>query len=277
VHYLTTSKGKIQDTEDFRGFLWDPKKQQIDASCFEGISHIVNLAGANIASRWTASYKKQIQKSRTDSLMTLRKGLESLDTHQVEYLLSASAIGVYPSSLTELYTEQTPISAEGFLAETVELWEEAAREFKGLDIPMGIFRIGLVLSKDGGALPELVKPIRLGAGAPLGNGGQWQSWIHIEDLARMMVFGLEECLEGVYNAVGPNPVTNQKLTQEVARILKKPLWLPKVPAWVLSAVLGEMSQLLTASQRVSAEKIAMEGFVFNYTNVHQALEEILKG
>ncbi len=275
VHYLTTSKNKIQHSEDYRGFFWDPSNNEMDTACFEGVQGIVNLAGATIARRWTSSYKKEIQQSRTSSLATLKRGLNAVGDHQVAYLLSASATGIYPDSLTEFYTEQTQTTPTGFLAETVELWEAAAREFTSMGIPTGILRIGLVLSANGGALPEIAKPVRLGVGAPLGSGRQWQSWIHIEDLARMMVFALEERLEGVYNAVGPNPVTNQKLTQEIARILQKPLWLPKIPSWALSAILGEMSQLLTTGQRVSSEKIAMEGFAFTYTNVHQALEEIL--
>lgn len=275
VHYLTTSKNKIQHSEDYRGFFWDPSNKEIDTACFEGVQGIINLAGATIAKRWTPAYKKEIQQSRTGSLATLKRGLKAVGDHQVAYLLSASATGIYPDSLTEFYTEQTQTTPTGFLAETVALWEAAAREFTPMGIPTGILRIGLVLSANGGALPEIAKPVRLGVGAPLGSGRQWQSWIHIEDLARMMVFALEERLEGVYNAVGPNPVTNKKLTQEIARILQKPLWLPNIPSWALSTILGEMSQLLTAGQRVSSEKIAMEGFAFTYTNVHQALEEIL--
>ncbi len=275
VHYLTTSREKIRTEPDFQGFFWNPSSNEIDPDCFEGIQAIVNLAGATIARRWTPSYKRQIRDSRTDSLTTLTNGLKALDSHQVAYALSASAIGIYPDSLTELYTEQSVVSPSGFLAETVQLWESAAHGFDALDIPLGIFRIGLVLSAEGGALPEIARPVRLGLGAPLGSGQQWQSWIHVGDLARMIVFAIEERLEGLYNAVGPNPVTNQKLTQEIARILGKPLWLPKVPKWVLSAVLGEMSQLLTQGQRVSSEKIAMEGFQFTYKNIHQALEDLL--
>lgn len=275
VHYLTTSRDKIRDEADYKGFFWDPSQDQIDLTCFKGVQLIINLAGATIATRWTDSNKKKIQDSRTNSLATLKNGLAALDSHQVEYLLSASAIGIYPDSLTDLYTEQTPVATTGFLSETVALWESAAREFDALEIPLGIMRIGLVLAEKGGALPEIVKPVRMGVGAPLGSGQQWQSWIHLHDLAKMFVFALDERLEGIYNAVGPNPVTNQKLTQEIARILNKPLWLPKVPAWILSMVLGEMSELLTASQRVSCEKIAMEGFQFKYKNVHQALEDLL--
>ena len=275
VHFLTTRKEKIRDEVDYRGFYWDPAQNQIDRGCFEGVSVIVNLAGATIAKRWTSSYRKEIQKSRTDSLQTLKTGLSALDSHKVEYLLSASAIGIYPSSLTEFYTEDNRTVDPGFLGETVVKWERAAEEFSALGIPQGILRIGLVLAGQGGALHEIARPVRLGVGSPLGSGQQWQSWIHLEDLARMMRFCLEERLEGVYNAVAPNPVTNQKLTREVATVLERPLWLPKVPAWILRLVLGEMSRLLLASQRVSSEKIEAEGFVFDYKNVHRALADLL--
>lgn len=275
IHYLTTRKGKIRDDVDYRGFHWDPAQNQIDTACFEGVSVIVNLAGATIAKRWTPSYREKIQQSRTDSLQTLGNALSGLQTHQVEYLLSASAIGIYPSSLTEFYTEDHNAVDPGFLGETVVKWEQAAREFTRIGIPQGILRIGLVLAGQGGALPQIARPVRLGVGAPLGSGQQWQSWIHLSDLARMIRFCLEERLEGVYNAVAPNPVTNQKLTREVAAVLGRPLWLPKVPAWALRLVLGKMSRLLLASQRVSSEKIETEGFGFEYKNVHRALSELL--
>ena len=275
VHYLTTRKDKIRDEVDYKGFYWDPSKNHVDQRCFEGVSAIVNLAGATIASRWTPSYRNEIQQSRTDSLQTLKAGLSGLDSHQVEYLLSASAIGIYPSSLTELYTEESTAVDPGFLGQTVVKWEEAAKEFSAMGIPQGIVRIGLVLAGQGGALPEIARPVRMGVGAPLGSGQQWLSWIHLRDLAGMMRFCLEEHLEGVYNAVAPNPVTNQKLTREVATVLKRPLWLPKVPAWALRLVLGKMSQLLLASQRVSSEKIEAEGFDFEYKNVHRALADLL--
>lgn len=275
IHYLTTRKEKIRDEVDYRGFYWNPAENQIDTDCFTGVSAIVNLAGATIAKRWTPSYREKIQQSRTDSLQTLKTALEGLEGHQVEYLLSASAIGIYPSSLTEFYTEDQSAVDPGFLGETVVKWERAAREFTQIGIPQGILRIGLVLAGHGGALPEIARPVRLGVGAPLGSGQQWQSWIHLSDLARMMRFCLEERLEGVYNAVAPNPVTNQKLTREVASVLGRPLWLPKVPAWALRLVLGKMSQLLLASQRVSSEKIEAEGFGFEYKNVHRALTHLL--
>lgn len=275
VHYLTTRKEKIREEVDFRGFYWNPKENRIDKECFRGVSVIVNLAGANIAKRWTSSYREKIQQSRTNSLHTLRKGLSEMESHEVEYLLSASAVGIYPSSLTELYSEDNNAVDPGFLGETVVKWERAAREFSALGIPQGILRIGLVLAGQGGALPEIMRPVRLGVGAPLGSGKQWQSWIHLRDLARMMRFCLEEHLEGIYNAVAPNPVTNQKLTREVASVLGRPLWLPKVPSWALKMVLGQMSQILLGSQRVSSEKIEALGFDFEFKNVQRAIADLI--
>lgn len=276
VHYLTTRKSQIRSEPDFRGFYWDPARNIIDPECFSGVSSIVNLAGASIARRWTTANKKVIQESRTDSLRTLKSGLASLDSHSVSYMLSASAIGIYADSLTQYHTEASQQFNPGFLGDTVRMWEAAAREFGQLGIPQGLFRVGLVLAGQGGALPRIVQPVRLGVGAPLGSGEQWQSWIHLEDLARMFRFALEERLEGVYNAVAPNPVTNQKLTREIASILQKPLWLPNVPSWALRLAFGEMARLLLASQRVSSEKIEMEGFGFRFKNVHTALEDLLK-
>lgn len=275
IHYLTTRKEKISQEEDYRGFFWNPSLNEIDPACFEGVTAIVNLAGCSIAKKWTPAYKKKIQDSRTDSLRTLKTCLSNLESHSVQYLLSASATGIYPDSYTEYYTETCAEAAEEFLGKTVIKWEKAAREFGELGIPHGILRIGLVLAGHDGALPEMVRPVKWGVGAPVGTGEQWQSWIHLKDLVRILRFLLEERLTGVYNAVAPNPVTNKKLTREIASVLGKPLWMPNLPAFGLKLLLGEMAQLPLASQRVSSEKIESEGFNFHFTNIRHALEDLL--
>lgn len=274
VHYLSTSPGKLVSEPGYRGFLWDPASGTLDPACFKGVKLIVNLAGSPIARPWTARHKNEIRNSRVESLRCLHKALQSVESHQVKYLVSASAIGLYPSSFTEFYDETAP-PGSGFLAETVQQWEEAANAFRSLGITLGVLRIGLVLARGGGALPALARPIRLGLGAPLGSGQQWQSWIHLDDLVALFRFAMENRLEGVYNAVAPNPVTNRKLTWEVAAVMDKPLWLPRVPAWALKLLLGERSRLLLDSQRVSAEKVQMEGFAFSFPNLRPALEDLL--
>ncbi|MHA7830120.1 MAG: TIGR01777 family oxidoreductase [Flagellimonas sp.] len=274
VNYLTTSKDKIESTEDFQGFYWDPTKGEIDLKCFENVQAIINLAGASIAKRWTPQHKKKVLSSRTNSLQTLRKGLEQSDNTEVECMVSASAIGIYPDSISDYFEENTSKVDDGFLGEVVSKWEAEAETFEEIGVDVAKIRIGLVLSKDGGALPKMAMPVKNFVGAPIGSGEQWQSWIHIEDLAQMFAFAVENNLRGIYNGVAPNPVTNNKLTKELANTLEKPLWLPNVPAFLLKAILGEMSTLLLASQRVSSKKIEEEGFSFQYVNVCQALQNI---
>ena len=189
-------------------------------------------------------------------------------------MISASAIGIYPSSLTEYYTENTEVSDTGFLGQVVNSWEKEARKFKTLGMQTALLRIGLVLSEQGGALPQIVKPIKNYVGAALGSGEQWQSWIHIEDLAQMFLFIAQKELDGVFNAVAPNPVTNKRLTKEAAKVFKRPLWLPNVPQIVMNLILGEMATILFASQRVSSQKIEKYGFNFQYQNICRALEDL---
>ncbi len=275
VHYLTTRPEKIREEPGYRGFLWDPSQRTLDPRSFEGVQAVINLAGASISQPWTASNKRKIQESRTDSLGTLLEHLKTLGKGQVEYLVSASAIGIYAHSYTDYHMESSPHTGDGFLAKTVRKWEDAARAIEVFEIPCGILRLGLVLSADGGALPQIARPVRLYAGAPLGSGRQWQSWIHLEDAAAMFLFAIDQQLGGVYNAVAPNPVTNTKLTRQVAEVLDKPIWLPRVPAAVLKLLMGERAELVLGSQRVCADKIKMEGFTYTFANLRPALEDLL--
>lgn len=274
VHYLTTSKSKLKHTENYRGFYWSPSKDEIDISCFEGVTAIINLAGSSIATRWSMRNKKQILKSRVNSLATLFKGLQKVDDSHVNSFVSASAIGIYPNSTTNYYTEEETEIDSSFLGEVVHAWEQGVDAFKAFNFAIAKIRIGLVLSEDGGALPKLKKPIENYVGAAFGNGKQWQSWIHVKDLARMFLFVSKNNLEGVYNGVGPNPVSNTKLVSEIAKALQMPLFLPNIPKIVMRLILGEMAYLLFVSQRVSSKKIEEEGFVFFYPNVCLALDEI---
>ena len=137
-------------------------------------------------------------------------------------------------------------------------------------------RIGIVLSEDGGALPQIMKPVKYNLGAPLGSGKQWQSWIHIHDLARMFLYIISNGLTGVYNGVAPNPATNEELTNEVAHVLDKKLWLPKVPGLALKVAMGEMSSVVLGSQLVSSTKIQDAGFDFEFVNLRPALNDLLK-
>lgn len=280
VNYLTTSKDKIVTKPDYHGFYWNPGSGEIDDNCFEGVTAVINLAGASISKRWTTDYKKIILSSRVNTLKTLYKALKRQKTlHRKNYdgiasFISASAIGVYPNSLSKYYTEDETKIDDSFLGDVVELWEKETDTFKAFNFSVAKIRIGLVMSADGGALPEMAKPIKNYVGAAFGSGQQWQSWIHISDLARIFLYTAENVLSGIYNGVGPNPVTNMKLVKEIAKVVDKPLLLPNIPKFVMQAVLGEMAYILFASQRVSCKKIEEEGFNFSYPNVCLALEHI---
>ncbi|WP_297792332.1 TIGR01777 family oxidoreductase, partial [uncultured Eudoraea sp.] len=210
VNYLTTDKAKIKNASDYRGFYWEPNANKIDTNCFDGVNAIINLAGSSIGKRWTKTYKKQIISSRINSLRTLHSALEKLNLKEKISIISASAIGIYPDSLSNFYTENETKIDQSFLGEVTEIWEKEIDKFQELNCTITKIRIGLVLSSKGGALPNMAKSVRMYLGSSFGSGKQWQSWIHVHDLARMFLFAIENNLSGVYNGVAPNPVTNSK-------------------------------------------------------------------
>jgi len=274
VHYLTTSKSKLSSEDNYKGFYWNPKENQIDHKCFEGVTTIINMVGASISKRWTRSYKKEILESRTKTAQLLQNTIKA-HSYTIEHVVSASAIGIYPTSLTNYYEETEVKVSDTFLGKVVEQWEAAVDGFEPLGCKVAKIRIGLVLAEDGGALPELVKPIKLGAGAAFGNGKQWQSWIHVQDLASLFVFAVKHNLKGIFNGVASNPVSNEDLTKLAASVLDRPLILPNIPKFSMKLALGEMHILLFESQRVSSQKIETEGFDFKFVNIRPALEDLL--
>ncbi len=269
VHYLTTNKNKIKTTSILKGFYWNPKNQEVDTNCINGIEAIINLAGASVSKRWTSIHKKEIEDSRIDSVRLLHK-LLSENEHQVQYFTSASAMGIYPSSYTNEYVESFDKINLTFLGNVVHQWEKEIDKIQDLDIDVSKLRIGIVLSNQ-----EMIKPIKLGLGAAIGNGQQQQSWIHIEDLTEMFLYAIEKKLSGTYNAVSSNPTTNMEMTKAIARRLKKPLWLPNIPSFVMKLILGEMSAIVLESQNLKNTKILNQGFTFKYDNLEKALDNCL--
>lgn len=274
VHYLTTSKSKLATESNYKGFFWNPNNNEIDHSCFDGVSTIINLVGASISKRWTKSYKKEILESRTKTAQLLQDTIR-LYNYNIKHVVSASAIGIYPSSFTNYYDEAYDQNSDSFLGTVVAQWEDAIDGFKELGCKVAKIRIGLVLARQGGALPEIIKPIKFGAGAAFGNGKQWQSWIHVTDLANIFLHVVAHKLEGVYNGVAPNAVTNSELTKTVAKVLHRPLIMPNIPKPLMKLILGEMHMLLFESQRVNSDKIKAKGFYFKYANLKPALIDIL--
>jgi len=273
IHYLTTSKTNIKNKSNYKGYYWNPQEGKIDERCIQEVNAIIHLAGANIAKRWTNSYKQEIIESRTLSSELLFNFLKKTP-NQVKQIVSASGTAVYPESFTKLYDETTSDSEDSFLSNVVKKWEESVDTFNLLGIKVCKLRTGIVLSEKGGALPEMVKPIKMGVGAVMGSGKQVQSWIHINDIVSMYNFAVENQLEGVFNAVSPNPVNNKELTKAIAKTLKKPLWLPNIPEFVMKLILGEMAYLLFSSKNLSSKKITDTGFKFKFPEIAKAIDDL---
>jgi uncharacterized protein (TIGR01777 family) len=271
VAHLGRSKGK---NTAIKTYLWDIEKQQIDAHCLDGVDVIVHLAGAGIAdSKWTNERKKTIIESRTESIKLVYNLLKK-HPNQVKTIVSASASGYYSDRGDEWMLE-TNTPKTDFLGHCSLLWEQAVDEALTLGLRVVKFRTGVILDKNSGALPKMAAPVKLGFGSPLGSGKQYLSWIHIDDVVAMYLKGIEdENLIGVYNMSTPNPITNTTLTIELARKLKKPLWLPKVPAFILKIIFGEMSIVVLGSTRMDVKKILATGFQFKYPDINSALQEI---
>ncbi|MGZ3776132.1 MAG: TIGR01777 family oxidoreductase [Mucilaginibacter sp.] len=271
VSHLGRKPGK--DTR-VKTFLWDVIKGKIDEQCIDDADVIIHLAGAGIADKkWTEDRKKQIINSRVASLRLIYNLIQKRP-NKVNSVISAAAIGYYGDRGDELLTEESP-PGKGFMPECCVAWEEAADEGKALGLRVVKLRTGVVLDKLGGALPQMAMPVKLYAGAALGNGRQWVPWIHWQDAVDIYLAAIENInLTDVYNMVAPAPVTNKQLMKAIAQQLDRPLWFFGVPRLVFKMLMGEMSIIVLGSTRVSAKKIQDEGFVFKYRELTGALEQI---
>ena len=270
VNHLSRSKNPVFGVKTF---YWDISKGEIDDMCIEGADTIIHLAGEGVADkRWTDKQKKAITESRADSIRLVYDLLKR-KKHHVKSIISASGISYYGDSGDQLMSENN-MPGGGFLANCCVEWEAAVDLGKSLGLQITKFRTGVVLDK-GGALEKMAAPVKWYIGSPLGSGRQWVPWIHIQDVVDMYLFAIEKGnVEGVYNMVAPNPVTNTQLTKAIAKQLNRPLWLPNVPAFVLKIILGEMSTIVLGGTKVSAQKIEDAGFRFKYLDVEGALNEI---
>ena len=258
-------------------FQWNVSKQEIEKAAIEQTDTIIHLAGAGIADkRWTDKQKKEILDSRVKSTQLLYEALRQ-GKHNVKTFVAASAIGIYGFARSDIVFNEDSKPADDFLADVVRQWEAAVDKIEALGIRVVKIRIGILLSDRGGALKEMMQPIKWGVGSPLGNGKQYLSWIHIDDVCRIFIKAIEdEEMRGAYNAVSPSPTTNKELTVAIARVLRKPLWLPNVPSFVLKMLLGEMADLVLKGCQVSAAKIQKEGYQFLFTDLAVALNDLLR-
>lgn len=251
-----------------------PPGKPVDPKIFAGIDTIFHLAGESVfKGRWDANKKKRIRDSRVEGTRAIVKALEQLD-HPPQTLISSSAIGYYGTRGDERLTESsTP--GNDFLAEVCLDWEEEARKAEKHGIRVVLIRTGVVLGKDGGALEQMLTPFKLGIGGKLGDGNQYMSWIHINDLVGIMLHAASNTsMQGPFNGVSPQPVTNKEFTHILAKTLHRPAILP-VPGPALHIVLGEFAKVLLGSQRVIPEKTMQSGYSYIFPDLSAALNDIL--
>jgi uncharacterized protein (TIGR01777 family) len=254
---------------------WDVKNKTIDIAALQEADHIIHLAGAGVMEKkWSEDYKREIVSSRVDGARLIVDSLKK-NANKVQTVISASAVGWYRAG-ENIHTEEEPPD-DSFLGETCRLWEESITPVAQLNKRLVKFRIGIVLSKEGGALKEFIQPFRFGIAAILGSGKQMISWIHIDDLCRLFLFAIENNgLNGVYNAVAPEPVNNKTLTLTLAK-KRNLFYIPfHVPIFILKIMLGERSIEILKSATVSSKKIVDAGFKFEFGQIEKALEDLLK-
>ena len=277
IHYLTTQKSKLNSIQGAKGFYWNPKEGILDQACFSNVDAILLLAGATISKPWTRSYKEEIYSSRIDATRIVFHSLKELkDQHQVKQIVSASAIGIYPSDFERTVTESEIVSADSFMSKVVIDWEKEVDAFKSLGIKTSKLRIGLVLALDGGVVGTLKVPILFGLSAAFGNGKQGQSWIHLMDVVGLFLHAIKNQWDGVYNAVAPNPVSQSQFISSLAKALNRPHFFPAIPQFLLKTLIGEMSSLVLDSHYISPRKVIDQGYTFQFDQIDRALEDIVK-
>ncbi len=254
-------------------YKWNPETGEIPEQAFEDVGAVINLSGENIASgRWSSKRKAAIESSRVLSVQNLVSAMKNLD-RKPQVFISASAIGFY-GDRGEDELDEKALPGSDFLSKTCQNWEKEIFKAESLGIRTVALRIGMVVGYDGGALKKMLPPFQMGVGGKLGDGKNWMSWIHIEDLTEMFIYALNvKSLSGPVNAVSPTPETNKRFTKIFGKVLKRPT-IFSVPAVILKIAIGELSSLLLSSQKVTAKKIIQSGFSFKFSDLENALGEV---
>ncbi len=268
-----TPDGKYFDNIHVRHIQWDGFSQGTWAQECEGADVVINLSGAPIAdSRWTEKRKQELIDSRVESNRTLLKAISSWK-NKPHTFITASGIGIYGDRGGEVVDESsTP--GEGFLPQLCQMWESEAMKAEAFGLRVIPIRIGMVLGSDGGALSKMTFPFRMFLGGPILTGTQFVSWIHHEDLSRLILFLItDSSIRGPVNAVAPDPVTMKDFCHALGKAMNRPAWFP-VPEFVLKIALGELAAMLTTGQRTQPQKALRAGFPFTYSTAQSALHSI---
>ena len=254
-------------------FQWDPSKGEIDKKALENVSAIINLCGSGIGDkRWTAKRKEELFHSRIEPTKFLYSLINDLP--DLECYISASGISCYGfEDNQKIYSEEDPFGSD-YLSQLVKSWENVANLFKS-QCRVVKMRTAVVLDEKEGALSKIAKPIQIGIGSALGDGKQIMSWVHIDDLTNAFLFAIQNPIAGSFNIVGGNH-SNLEFSSLLAKTLNKPFFFPKVPAFILNLILGEMAVIVLKGVNVSNQKIVDAGFKFHFTDLEKTFKEVYK-
>ena len=276
VNILTRNKNLKSHNPQLKYYYWNPKKEDIDLDCFNNVDCIINLAGFSVFSLWTKANKTKILDSRVGSTnfildVILKKNIK------IKSFVNASAIAAYRDSSDFTSSENDSIdNPNSFINQVVVKWENEVKKFESKlpDISFSIMRIGLVLSKSGGLYKICKMLSKLFILSPIGNGNQWQSWIHEKDAAKIILSSCENSWRGTYNLVAPNPVKQNELINKIAIFNKSRVIFPNIPSFIIKSVFGEMSEVILSSQKVKSIKLNESDFSFKY--IDDALKDLSK-
>jgi uncharacterized protein (TIGR01777 family) len=276
VNILTRNKNLKSHNPQLKYYYWNPKKEDIDLGCFNNVDCVINLAGFSVFSLWTKANKTKIFESRVGSTnfildVILKKNIK------IKSFVNASAIAAYRDSSDFTSSENDSIdNPNSFINQVVVKWENEVKKFESKlpDISFSIMRIGLVLSKSGGLYKICKMLSKLFILSPIGNGNQWQSWIHEKDAAKIILSSCENSWRGTYNLVAPNPVKQNELINKIAIFNKSRVIFPNIPSFIIKSVFGEMSEVILSSQKVKSIKLNESDFSFKY--IDDALNDLSK-
>lgn len=272
VRHLTRNPNPAKK---YKNFKWDIESGELDIKAFENLDYIVHLAGENVsAGRWTSAQKERIRNSRIKSLnLLLNKWPKG---QRLSGLISASGISIYGTQTVDQIFSENDDFGDDFLAQVSIEWEKAAAQFSRISDRVAMVRTGIVLEKDSGALSKILQPIKYGIGSPLGSGKQYMPWIHMNDIAGIYQFILEHPeIEGPYNAVADEHVSNATMTQTIADVMRKKLWAPNVPEFALKLLFGEMADIILKGSRIDNTKIKNSGYKFEFPTLKPALKNLI--
>ena len=276
VYVLTRKKSYKENRVNY--INWDPENSVLDISQIKNLYSVINLAGESIdGSRWTSNYKRKILDSRVNSTRLLFNKIKQMKELPKSFI-SASATGFYEVNTNNPQVE-TDLPGNNFLSDVVQQWEKEIFKFKGLGVRTTTFRIGLVLSKDGGVLKRLYPIFKLFLGVPIGSGKQMISWIHESDMIGVIKMAIESNkFEGIYNAVAPERISNTKFTKTLLRSLNRFSYpsIIKAPSFIVRILFGEQSDLVLNGLNISSEKITQSNYKFKFTKLSSALNAIYK-